>query len=411
MCDSLCLIGPGGLQFAKNSDRPPTEVQVFEAYGPRASGGTLRTQYLEIPDRGAAALVGSRPQWLWGLEHGLNEHGVAIGNEKIWTTGRPNDRPPALLGMDIVRLGLERSRDASDALAVMTDLVEHHGQGGSGEPDHGPAYDSSFLIADATEAWILETCDRTWAARRLPAGGAISNRVSLDRDWTRASADVPLGSTFQDWRSPAVPTAIADHRLAATTACVDRGAGAVTPESLVATLRDHGSGPWGAPGSAPTSVSMSAPGTGAGADTEPAPHPVPREPGPDYLGVTVCMHVRGHQVTTASMVCRVGPDATEQRAWVALGSPCVSVYVPLFPAVGVPAALSAPSTWRRFAALRDRVDANPTLLSRIRTQLAPVEAELWARAEIAAGQDHAARVAYTRAAFDPVERVLGELGL
>ena len=33
---------------------------------------------------------------------------MAIGNEKIWTIDDPRTLPRALLGMDLVRLGLER---------------------------------------------------------------------------------------------------------------------------------------------------------------------------------------------------------------------------------------------------------------------------------------------------------------
>ena len=109
MCDTLCVPTADGMLFAKNSDRPPNEAQVVESYAARPGGGSLQTQYLTIPDADAAALVGSRPTWLWGLEHGVNEHGVAIGNEKIWTIDDPRAAPPALIGMDLVRLALERA--------------------------------------------------------------------------------------------------------------------------------------------------------------------------------------------------------------------------------------------------------------------------------------------------------------
>jgi hypothetical protein len=395
MCDTLCVLGPSGLLFAKNSDRPPSEPQVVESFGARPSGGVLHTQYLELPDSGAAAFIGSRPTWLWGVEHGLNEHGVAIGNEKIWTIGRPRTRPPALLGMDIVRLGLERSRTADEALQAMTDLITQFGQGGSGERDHDEPYDSSFLIADRGGGWILETCDRTWAARPIGTGAAISNRISLERDWTLASADVPPGTDFQAWRDPEVPTTIADHRLAATQACVARGAEHLAPAEMVAALRSHGAGPWGVPGEPARVVDA-----------------IPDAPGEDYRGVTVCMHVRGYQATTAAMVCAVGADASmPPRAWVALGSPCASVFVPVFPAAGIPAPLSDAATWSRFAALRDRVEADPDALSSIRGQLAPVEAELWHRADAVELGDAPAQRAYTVEAFDTVEHALRTLSL
>ena len=400
MCDTLCAIGTSGLVFAKNSDRPPDEAQVFEAHPRRPAGGTLRTQYLQLADTGAAAVCGSRPTWLWGMEHGFNEHGVAIGNEKIWTTGRPRARPAALLGMDLVRLGLERSRTADDALSVITELIEAHGQGGSGERDRDEPYDSSFLIADPRRGWVLETCDRTWVARPVTAGAALSNRISLESDWTQSSADVAPGADFQAWRHPKVPTGIADHRLAVTRACVTRGADEITPAAIVATLRDHGAGPWGTP-EASSRERVADPV---------APAPVPLEPGADYHGVTVCMHVRGIQTTTASMVCAIESETRTTRAWVALGSPCASIYVPVFPGVGVPRELGEATTWSRFGTLRDRVDATPEALPQVRAVLAPVESELWERAEFAAG-DPRTEAEYTERAFAPVEHALHDLGL
>ncbi|HXZ61395.1 MAG TPA: hypothetical protein VEG62_01545, partial [Acidimicrobiales bacterium] len=113
MCDTLCAPGPGGMVFAKNSDRPPGEVQVAWPFGRRASNGcTLRTQYLTIGDRGAHATFLSCPTWLWGAEHGVNEYAVAIGNERVSTTHDAAAAPPALIGMDLVRLGLERASGA-----------------------------------------------------------------------------------------------------------------------------------------------------------------------------------------------------------------------------------------------------------------------------------------------------------
>ncbi|HYV60012.1 MAG TPA: hypothetical protein VFA62_08085, partial [Acidimicrobiia bacterium] len=237
MCDTLCAIGGGRTLFGKNSDRPVAEAQVGEVHARRTAGGRLHTQYLEIDDTGAHALFGSRPTWLWGFEHGVNEHAVAIGNEKVWTVDDPHAADPALIGMDLVRLGLERGATADGAVDAMTSLLATHGQGGSGEEDPPDPYWSSFLIADGHGGWVLETSGRTWAARPVEDGAAISNRITLGTDWTRASGDVPAGADFDRWRNPRTPTGIADHRLGATRQCVASGASALTAADVVATLR------------------------------------------------------------------------------------------------------------------------------------------------------------------------------
>ena len=353
--------------FAKNSDRPPDESQVLLAHGARHAGGTLRTQYLDIPDAGASALIGSHPTWLWGAEHGLNEHGVAIGNELVWTIDDPRSQRAGLLGMDLVRLGLEQARSADEALSVMTKALAEHGQGGTGQRGHDEPYFSSFLIADAHGGWVLETSARTWAARPVGDGSSISNRITLSTDWTVASPDVAPGTDFDPGRSPTVPTSIADSRLASTRACVARrtigaDADAGNVADVVATLRDHGNGPWGA---------------AAEAD---ANH-VPASTDEADRQITVCMHLKDFQATTASFVTELRADGPP-RAWACLGSPCASVYLPVFPPA-IPDLLRDPAQWKRFARLRDAVETDAEALGRVRRVLAPVERALWEEADAA----------------------------
>jgi dipeptidase len=391
--------------FAKNSDRPPDEAQVMLAHSARRAGGPLDTQYLRMPDAGAHALVGSHPTWLWGLEHGVNEHGVAIGNERVWTIDDPRVQTAGLIGMDLVRLGLERGASADDALDAMTAALAEHGQGGSGEHGRVEPYFSSFMIADARGGWVLETSARTWAARPVGDGSAISNRISISSDWTKASADVAPGADFDHWRSRTIRTSIADHRLAATGACVARRSTSPDPPSrrgavadVVATLRDHGNGPWGAPGER------------TDADRESQGHPVPSYHDADDRHVTVCMHLRDDQATTASFVTELRTDAPP-RAWACLGSPCASVFVPFFPP-DVPAVLRDPAQWQRFAQLRDRVEADPRALAAVRRAFAPVEAELWAVGDAAhASGVRGPRHALAVQATEMVEAALETLGV
>src|ERR1700733_5106493 len=143
MCDALCGLGPNGMGFPKNSDPPIGEAQLAVPFGRRAPAGcTLRTQYLSIGDTGAHAALLSCPTWLWGAEHGVNEHGVAIGNERVSTTHDAAAATPRLIGMDLVRLGLERARSAAQAVDVIAGLLETYGQGGIADASRQAAYDS-----------------------------------------------------------------------------------------------------------------------------------------------------------------------------------------------------------------------------------------------------------------------------
>ena len=129
---------------------------------------TVRCTYIEIPQapRTHAVLL-SRPFWIWGAEMGANEHGVVIGNEAVFAT-LPPGRTRALIGMDLLRLGLERGATAAEAVDVITGLLERHGQGGNCGLRHEHFYDNSFLVADAREAFVIETVGRMWAVERCP---------------------------------------------------------------------------------------------------------------------------------------------------------------------------------------------------------------------------------------------------
>lgn len=396
MCDTLCVLTDEGTLFAKASDRPFGEAQVVEAFPARRAGGTLRTQYLGLLDHGSVAFLAGRPTWLWGVEHGVNEHRVAVGNERVWTVDDPEACDPALVGMDLVRLALERATDAEAAVDLITALVDEHGQGGVGELTTGEAYFSSFLVADPTEAWIVETSGRTWAAKpvdRHRRGAAISNRLTIETEWTRASRDVPPGANFQRWRDPEYPTPHADQRIAATAGLARRDP-APTARELVGVLRHHGDHAWGVPG---------APHPPGGIDPIPGPK-VSR----DGTGVSICMHLRDWESTTGAMITELPADPDRpSRAWVVLANPCTGVFVPVFPPDVVPAAWADPAVWARFDELRHVVEDRPGALADVRAVLDPVEDALWDEAdELVAAADVAGQRGFVDRA---ATRVLGAL--
>ncbi|CAG0918817.1 unnamed protein product [Notodromas monacha] len=188
-CDTFVVMGDktgdGSTIFGKNSDRPNGEVQelVFVAACDHAPGSKLQCTYIEIDQvEHTHGVMLSKPAWMWGAEMGANEHGVCIGNEAVWTKlNSADDKVERLLGMDLLRLGLERGKTAKEAMDVITELLDKYGQGGPCSDVTGLFYFNSFIIADHGEAWVLETAGRSfWAAEKVTEGYRnISNDLTI----------------------------------------------------------------------------------------------------------------------------------------------------------------------------------------------------------------------------------------
>ena len=197
-CDTLIAYPPttanGHVVFGKNSDRPAGEGQSIMRYpaSNHTQGSTVKCTYISIPQASQThAVLLSQIDWMWGCEHGANEHGVVIGNEAVWTRV-PEEQGSRLLGMDLVRLGLERGKTSREALDVITRLLAEHGQGGPcAQNDPSFTYHNSFLIADFNEAFILETAGRHWVAQRWTEGGRnISNGLTIRTDFDLSSEGI-----------------------------------------------------------------------------------------------------------------------------------------------------------------------------------------------------------------------------
>lgn len=185
MCDTFVALPDstigGDVIFGKNSDRPQGEIQdvvVIPAqnYSPSEP---VKCTYITIEQvEKTFAVILSQPRWMWGAEMGANECGVAIGNEAVWTV--ESYQTTGLLGMDLVRLALERGETALAALQVITSLLERYGQGGNCAEHFTMNYHNSFILADKNEAWVLETAGSYWVAERVRHGTrSISNNLSI----------------------------------------------------------------------------------------------------------------------------------------------------------------------------------------------------------------------------------------
>ncbi len=194
MCDILVATPKftrnGSMLFAKNSDREPNEAQKVE-YIPRKKHeeNYVNMTYTSFPQvEETYAFVLSRPWWIWGAEMGANEFGLTIGNTAVFTNQKKEKK--GILGMDMIRLALERKRNAKDALNFIIDIIENYGQGGSGSYEHKFLYHNSFIIADRKEAYVLETSGKNWAAKMIEKFYSISNALTLSDDWDFASDPV-----------------------------------------------------------------------------------------------------------------------------------------------------------------------------------------------------------------------------
>ncbi len=196
MCDTSVVLASatknGEAFFAKNSDREPNEAQYLIVLPAQdyAKDEQVRCTYIEIPQvKHTYKILLSKPYWMWGAEMGANECGVAIGNEAVFTKV-PAKKKPGLIGMDYLRLTLERSSSAIEALHTITSLLQQYGQSGNCSKEHGLYYNNSYLIMDGKEAYVLETVDRMWIARKVKDFYAISNALSITTEWDLISSDL-----------------------------------------------------------------------------------------------------------------------------------------------------------------------------------------------------------------------------
>lgn len=331
MCDTMVALPAatrdGVTLFAKNSDREPNEAQVVERHRAREPGADhVECTYVSVPevDRPHEVLL-SRPTWMFGAEMGANEHGLVIGNEAVFT--REPYADTGLLGMDLLRLTLERARSAEQGVTVLTDLLEAHGQGG----DHGPfgefRYHNSYLLADEREAWILETAGEWWAAVCVERGVAsISNGLTI-ADPDRASdglREYAVEAGYWDGEGQFdFATAYGDpvrtrvsrcrRRQARSRQLLSRWAGDLTEVDLMGVLRDHG--------------------TDEPSLTDRLRSLVDGDAPPASLG-SICMHAGGlfSDQSTGSMVSRIGDAPTH---WLTgTSAPCTGIFKPFYLGAG-----------------------------------------------------------------------------
>lgn len=324
MCDTVVATAEatadGVTLFGKNSDREPNEAHHLLRIpaSDHPSGSRVQCTYIDIPQvHHTNAVLLAKPFWIWGAEMGANEHGLVIGNEAVFTRV-PYEKGKGLIGMDFLRLALERASTSNEAVSIITELLAEYGQGGNCGLRQKLFYHNSFIMADPHEAWVLETAGPHWAAKRIQRVYSISNGLTLNKEWDLASPELVNHAIRKGWckgpddfdfarcYSDFLYTRFSDcrRRCTRTSELLSSQPAKITVATMMATLRDHGragEGFW--------------------------------HPDQGLTGATVCMHagfgpIRGSQ-TTGSMVSHLHPDCPT-HFFTGTAAPCTGIFKPVW---------------------------------------------------------------------------------
>jgi dipeptidase len=303
--------------FGKNSDREPNEAQAIVRFPRRKNAEkTLRCTFIEIPQVAESyEVILSKPFQMWGAEMGVNEFGVTIGNEAVFTKVKIDKTNQGLTGMDLLRLALERSQTAQEALECITDLLKTYGQDACGGYENKDFYyHNSFIIADKNEAFILETAGREWVAKEVKDYGSISNGLTIGEDFDRLSENAVSFAqengfykekdvfNFQKVYSDSLMSWASGCKIRQKATSDGASEKGFTVKSAIELLSSHHL-----------------------ADAQFAPHKATTS--------DVCMHATGMlnpSHTVGSMIVEIRKDKPATIWITGTSSPCLSVYKPFF---------------------------------------------------------------------------------
>ena len=325
MCDTFIALSEftadGSVIFGKNSDREPNEAQTLIRI-PRMEHppGNFKTTFIAIPRVSQTnEMILSKPFHMWGAEMGVNEHGLVIGNEAVFTKVKPRKDNSGLTGMDMLRLALERTDTAERAAELITVLIEQYGQDAcGGYTDKSFFYSNSFLIADPRQAYVLESAGRHWALAKVRGFRAISNGLTIDGEYDQASRDLVEHARQSGWIKKGKEFSFRECysdwfytyfskckiRQALSTTLGESARGKLDVASAMRMLRSHGA-----------------------REKDGVFHPDRADMG------ALCVHASGITApsqTTGSLVAQLRPDAPSTYYFTGTSAPCVSLFKPFF---------------------------------------------------------------------------------
>ena len=224
MCDTFIHLPSGNSSsvfFGKNSDREPNEAQQIVSYPKNfREKNTIKATFIEVEHtKETYEVLLSKPFQMFGAEMGCNEHGVVIGNEAVFTKIPFDKKNIGLTGMDLLRLSLEISKTAKEALNNIIYYLEKYGQDAcGGYTDKNFFYHNSFIIADKQQAYVLETAGKHWIYEKVNGYRAISNGLSIEekydgisknaidfaqkKGWSKKNENFNFKKSYSQWLMP-----------------------------------------------------------------------------------------------------------------------------------------------------------------------------------------------------------------
>ena len=260
MCDTMVALGgvtkSGHTIFAKNSDREPNEPQILLRI-PRKKYDLsvcpkLKTTYIELDQVDETnEIVISKPSWMWGCEMGFNEYSVMIGNEAVFT--REKYAKTGLTGMDMIRLALERTKTAKEAVDYIIYLLGRYGQGGNCGYTKKMEYHTAFIVADKACAYVLETAGPYWVMKKVKDYYSISNGLTIENDFDACHPELVSDCiakkkctcredlNFKKIFSDPLFTQFSGckQRRPLSMELLERSKGEITAETMISALRTH----------------------------------------------------------------------------------------------------------------------------------------------------------------------------
>ena len=367
MCDSFVALPSATTTrttlAAKNADCEINEAQAVLRLPRRKypDGAMLRTSHIVIPQAHEThEIIIDKSYWTWGGEIGVNEHGVAVGNEAIFS--KCEEKIDGLITGDLLRLMLERAKTCDEALQVFGDALTTHGQGGNCELRGNSHFDSSYLVSDRNTAYVIETAGRDWVARKVEGVGAISNAMTIHADWQTACAPLrPNGDgkidfqkVFEDEQK--VGAVGARQRQKVAYEWLKAHEGKIGLRTMADLLRQH---------------------------------PAGYDPAEGEVCTNICMHAGPHPnrlwQACGAMIMEAAPEGA--MAWVTASSgTCVSIFKPAYFGAAMPETGPEPreiftdgSLWWKHERLHRRaMAAFHTLGAEIRESFEKIEDEFFA---------------------------------